>query len=92
MKPKLKAPATERLKLKYRNLVSRFAFAFNLRRYVPDATWGVKTDWVSPGDSRFYVLTPRPWAEWEAAEGRGAGASDESSDDFSVRESGLATA
>jgi hypothetical protein len=35
MKPMLKAPGTERLKLKYDNLVSRFAFKFNLRRYTP---------------------------------------------------------
>ena len=35
MKPMLKAPATtgKRLKLEYDNLLSRFAFKFNLRRY-----------------------------------------------------------
>jgi len=33
MKSKLKAPGTERLKLKHDNLLSRFAFNFNLRRY-----------------------------------------------------------
>jgi hypothetical protein len=33
MKSKLKAPGTERLKPKYDNLLSRFAFKFNLRRY-----------------------------------------------------------
>ena len=32
MKPKLKAPGTMRLKLKYRNLLSSFAFNLNLRR------------------------------------------------------------
>ena len=33
MKSKLKAPGTKRLKLKYDNLLSRFAFNFNLRHY-----------------------------------------------------------
>jgi hypothetical protein len=36
MKPKLKAPGTKRLKLKYENMLSRFAFKCNLRRHV----WG----------------------------------------------------
>jgi hypothetical protein len=34
MKCKLKAPGTERLKLKHDNLLSKFAFKFNLRRYM----------------------------------------------------------
>jgi hypothetical protein len=34
MKSKLKAPGTERLKLKCDNLLSRFAFNFNLRCYI----------------------------------------------------------
>jgi len=33
MNYKLKAPGTERLKLKYDNMPSRLAFKFNLRRY-----------------------------------------------------------
>jgi len=33
MKAVLKAPGTERLKLKYDELLSSFAFKFNLRRY-----------------------------------------------------------
>jgi hypothetical protein len=33
MKSKLKAPVTERLKLKYDNLLSRFGFKRNLRRH-----------------------------------------------------------
>jgi hypothetical protein len=33
MNPTLKAPGTKRLKLKYDELVSNFAFKFNLRRY-----------------------------------------------------------
>ena len=33
MKSKLKPPGTECLKLKYDNLLSSFAFKFNLRRY-----------------------------------------------------------
>jgi len=33
MKPTLKAPETKRLKLKYDELPSNFAFKFNLRRY-----------------------------------------------------------
>jgi hypothetical protein len=34
MKPKLKAPGTKRLKLKYDNLLSSIAFKFNLRHYI----------------------------------------------------------
>jgi len=34
MKSKLKAPGTKRLKQKYDNLLSSFAFTFNLRRYI----------------------------------------------------------
>ena len=41
MKCKLKAPGTERLTLQYANLVSRFAFKFNLRRY----SWDTGTCW-----------------------------------------------
>jgi len=33
IKPKLKPPGTKRLKLKYDELLSTFAFKFNLRRY-----------------------------------------------------------
>ena len=33
MKPKLKPPGTERLKLRYDSLLSNSAFKFNLRRY-----------------------------------------------------------
>jgi hypothetical protein len=36
MKSKLKAPRTKHLQLKYDNLLSNFAFEFNLRRY----SWG----------------------------------------------------
>jgi hypothetical protein len=32
MRPKLKPPGTERLKLKYEELLSKFGFNFNLRR------------------------------------------------------------
>ena len=34
IRPKLKVPGTKRLKLKYDNLLSSFAFNFNLRRYI----------------------------------------------------------
>jgi len=33
IKPTLNAPGTERLKLKYEELLSNFGFKFNLRRY-----------------------------------------------------------
>jgi hypothetical protein len=33
IKPMLKAPGTERLKLEYHESLSKFAFNFNLRRY-----------------------------------------------------------
>ena len=38
MKSRLKAPGPKRLKLRYDNLLSSFAFKFNLRRY----TWGYR--------------------------------------------------
>jgi hypothetical protein len=38
MKPTLKAPGSERLKLKYDDLLSNFAFNCNLRHYSMDAT------------------------------------------------------
>jgi len=34
MKPKLKPPGTESLKLKCDDLLSNFAFKFNMRRYI----------------------------------------------------------
>ena len=34
IKPTLKAPGTERLKLKYEELLSNFGFKFKLRRYI----------------------------------------------------------
>jgi hypothetical protein len=34
IKPTLKAPGTERLKLHYDELLSKFAFKFNMRRYI----------------------------------------------------------
>ena len=33
LKPTLKAPETNRLKLEYQKMLSSFAFKFNLRRY-----------------------------------------------------------
>ena len=44
MKPMLKAPGTKRLKLKYDEPPSNFAFKFNLRRYsMVDGSF-----WLSP--------------------------------------------
>jgi len=39
MKSKLKAPGTKRLKLKYDNLLSSFAFKFNLRLYMEEIVY-----------------------------------------------------
>ena len=36
IKPTLKPPGTQRLKLKYDEPLSNFAFKFNLRRYTKD--------------------------------------------------------
>ena len=36
IKPTLKAPGTKRLKLKYDEVLSNFAFRFHLRRYTTD--------------------------------------------------------
>jgi len=38
MKPLLKAPGTKRLKLEYDELLSSFAFKFNVRRYTLEST------------------------------------------------------
>jgi hypothetical protein len=35
IRPTLKAPGAQRLKLKYEESLSNFAFNFNLRRYIP---------------------------------------------------------
>jgi len=59
MKPKLKAPGTKRLKLKYDNLFSRVAFKINLRRYTAADHRGrvvqvdpIKPTLKSPGNKR----------------------------------------
>jgi len=44
MKPMLKPPGAKRLKLKYDELLSDFAFKFNLRRYT--------TEMMSPDERR----------------------------------------
>ena len=55
MKPLLKAPVTKRLKLKCDELLSSFAFKFNLRRYIEiDA------------DKRTMNVLDIAGAEWEA--------------------------
>jgi hypothetical protein len=41
IKPTLKAPGTTRLKLKYYEVLSSFAFKFNLRRYTKSAPFRV---------------------------------------------------
>jgi len=41
IKPVLKAPGTERLKLLSDELLSRFALKFNLRRYTPEGAFDV---------------------------------------------------
>jgi hypothetical protein len=49
MKPELKPPGTKRLKLRYGEPPSKFAFNFNWRRYIKalDDAFGV----VGPGES-----------------------------------------
>ena len=47
MKPKLKPPGTQRLKLKWETLLSKYAFKFNLRRYI----WGAQQQ-VEQGETR----------------------------------------
>ena len=44
IKPMLKAPGTERLKLEYDELLSTFAFKFNLRRYTKVIVEVIPTD------------------------------------------------
>jgi hypothetical protein len=43
MKPTLKAPGTERLKLTYDLSLSNFAFKFNLRRYITAAALAIQS-------------------------------------------------
>jgi hypothetical protein len=41
MKPTLKVPGTKRLKLKYDEPLSKFAFTFNLRRYIAASAFSI---------------------------------------------------
>jgi len=52
IKPALKAPGTERLKLKYDVPLSSFAFKFNLRRYTKVPTEGVSVRQLKEPHSR----------------------------------------
>ena len=56
IKPTLKAPGTQRLNLKYDELLSSFAFNFNLRRYTEGADaaapFGIQLE-VAVTDTRF---------------------------------------
>jgi hypothetical protein len=47
IKPKLKAPGTKRLKLKYDRQLSSFGFKFNFRRYILLASHGVSLQFAS---------------------------------------------
>ena len=49
MQPILKAPGSERLKLEHQELLSKFAFNFNLRRYTP--LFSALSDAVSRDDA-----------------------------------------
>jgi hypothetical protein len=51
MKSKFKAPGTERLILKYDRLLSRRAFKFKLRLYIPDEAPYMTTLPGGPGDA-----------------------------------------
>ena len=54
IKPTLKAPGTKRLKLKYDELLSSFAFKFNLRRYTLAETQSMFLDSLC-GDAAWLV-------------------------------------
>jgi hypothetical protein len=52
MQPTLKAPISKRLKLTYDDLLSNFAFKFNLRRYAggwPGAPCASRCHWTAAG-------------------------------------------
>jgi len=51
MKSKLKPPGTKRLKLKYDNVISSFAFNFNLRRYNGGNIFLLSMAWLPYGAS-----------------------------------------
>jgi len=64
IKPTLKAPGSERLILKYDQLLSTFAFKSNSRHYTWGA-WGVSQAWPSPCSfftSTHDVLSVKPLA------------------------------
>jgi hypothetical protein len=52
MKPKLKLPGTQRLKLKCDILLSNFAFKFNLRRYIEAREKAAHLQWQLEQESR----------------------------------------
>ena len=58
IRPTLKAPGTKRLKLKYDEPVSNFAFKFNLRRYNQKQAWPFwePVDYVAFGGA--YAVRP----------------------------------
>jgi len=60
MKPKLKPPGTKRLKLKYDELHSSFAFKFNLRRYSTATQFKKSTAGFAKQDMPSYAGTASP--------------------------------
>jgi hypothetical protein len=75
MKPTLKSPETKVLKLQHDNLISGFAFEFNLRRYTM-ARWGAGDVLASAAMLSRIDLGPEPIAGypqfWEARAARAA--------------------
>jgi hypothetical protein len=59
IKPSLKAPGTQRLKLQYDQMLSEFASKFNLRRYTKASETGPATVLIQVGRCRLTPSNPR---------------------------------
>ena len=71
MKPVLKAPGSKHLKLNHNNLLTRFAFNFNLRRYTSAAASSPLASYTASPDRDRFAASPstrRPPASPRAAE------------------------
>jgi len=62
IKPTLNAPGTRRLKLKYDQVVSNFAFKFNLRPYTMGAA--VAAAWFLANATAAVIHTERYYFRW----------------------------
>ena len=60
IKPTLNAPGSERLKSKFENPLSNFAFEFNLRRYIQVTEWLDSNLLAAGSHTRPLLAQPEP--------------------------------